>query len=176
MLAKTTLSDVAGRVGVSASTISRVLNGAPGVNGATRRKVLTAVHPMNYQPGAASRESGQSPLIGFPMPINAEQWGVRSNFIDENLRAINDTSAHHNYAATVGSYHPALGDKPEDEIDRARPFRGRSAVPHVGRGVRFRPVSRAGHSVSDRESSIVSCTTPVSASVRMPVSPSQTGQ
>src|SRR5215831_15220360 len=105
MIAKTTLSQVARKVGVSPSTISRVLNGVHGVNEATRRKVLTAIRTMNYQPGIASREAGQSRLIGFLMPVDAEQWGIRSNFIDESLRAINDTSSRHNYAATVGSYH-----------------------------------------------------------------------
>ena len=116
MIAKTTLSDVARRVGVSASTISRVLSGAHGVNEATRRKVLTAVRTMNYQAGAASREPGQSRLIGFLMPADAEQWGVRTNFTEEGLRAINDVSASHNYAAMVGSYHPQLRDKAEDEM------------------------------------------------------------
>ena len=137
---------------MSASTISRVLNGAQGVNEATRRKVLTAVRAMNYQPGAASREPGQSRLIGFLMPADAEQWGVRSNFIDESLRAINDTSARHNYAATVGSYHPALGDKPEDEMIARGDFAGallfrtvdeaRDSAPFRERGIPFLIVNR----------------------------------
>src|SRR5216683_3625386 len=97
MIAKTTLSQVARRVGVSASTISRVLNGVQGVNEATRRKVLSAVSTMNYQAGVVSREPGHSRLLGFLMPADAEQWGVRSNFIEESVRAINDVGAGHNY-------------------------------------------------------------------------------
>jgi len=124
MIAKTTLSEVARRVGVSASTISRVLSGAQGVNEETRRKVLTAVRSMNYQAGPVSREPGHSRLIGFLMPADAEQWGVRTNFTEEGLRAINDVSARYNYAAMVGSYHPQLRDKAEDEMIARGDFAG----------------------------------------------------
>lgn len=124
MIAKTTLSDVARRVGVSASTISRVLSGAHGVNEETRRKVLSAVRTMNYQAGAVAREAGHSRLIGFLMPADAEQWGVRTNFTEEGLRAINDVSARYNYAAIVGSYHPELSDKAEDEMIARGDFAG----------------------------------------------------
>jgi LacI family transcriptional regulator len=55
MIAKTTLSVVARRVGVSTRTISRVLNAVNGVNEATRRKVLGAVGTMNYQASVVSR-------------------------------------------------------------------------------------------------------------------------
>src|SRR6266567_7006686 len=93
MIAKTTLSEVARRAGVSASTISRVLNGAQGVNDATRRKVLTAVRTMNDKAGVVSREPGHRRLIGFLMPADAGQWGVRSNFTEEGVRAIHDVAA-----------------------------------------------------------------------------------
>jgi LacI family transcriptional regulator len=152
MIAKTTLSQVARKVGVSASTISRVLNGVQGVNEATRRKVLTAVRTMNYQPGVASREAGHSRLIGFLMPSDAEQWGVRSNFTEEGVRAINDVAALHNYAAMVGSYHPELGDKAEDEMIERGDFAGallfrtldeiRDSAPFRQRGIPFLVVNR----------------------------------
>ena len=68
MIAKTTLSDVARRVGASASSISRVLSRAHGVNEETRSEALRAVRTMKYQAGAVSRETGRSRLIGFLMP------------------------------------------------------------------------------------------------------------
>jgi len=152
MIAKTTLSEVARRVGVSVSTISRVLSGAHGVNEATRRKVLTAVRTMNYQAGVVSREPGHSRLIGFLMPADAEQWGVRSNFTEEGVRAINDVAARHNYAAMVGSYHPDLGDKAEDEMIARGDFAGallfrtldemRDSAPFRERGIPFLVVNR----------------------------------
>lgn len=114
MLAKTTLDDVAQRVGVSASTVSRVLSGARGVNEATRRKVLTAIRKLNYRSSVAHREQSESRLLGFLMPVEAERWGVRTNFTEQALNAISDVAAQSNYAAIVGSYNPTLGDRAED--------------------------------------------------------------
>ena len=124
MLAKTTLDDVARRVGVSASTVSRVINGARGVNEGTRRKVLTAIRKINYQPGAATRERGHTRLIGFLMPSEAESWGVRTNFTEQGLSAISDVAAYFKYAAMVGSYDRELSQKTEDEMIARGEFAG----------------------------------------------------
>lgn len=116
MLAKTTLDEVAREVGVSASTVSRVLSGARGVNEGTRRKVLTAVRKMNYQPSVAHRQPGQSRLIGFLMPAEAEHWGIRTNFTEQGLNAICDVAAQFKYGAMVGAYNSPLGKNAEDEM------------------------------------------------------------
>ena len=124
MLAKTTLDEVGREVGVSASTVSRVLSGAPGVNEGTRRKVLTAVRKLNYQPSVAHREPGQSRLIGFLMPAEAEHWGIRSNFTEQGLNAICDVAAQFKYGAMVGAYNSNLGEKAEDEMIARGEFAG----------------------------------------------------
>lgn len=124
MLARTTLLHVAQQVGVSASTVSRVLNGVRGVNEGTRQKVLAAVRQINYQRSLADREPGQSRLIGFLMPVEAEEWGLRTSFTEQGVNAINDYAARHNYAAMVGSYNPKLGTKAEDEMIERREFAG----------------------------------------------------
>ena len=152
MFAKSTQREIAKRVGVSASTISRVLSGAHGVNEATRRKVLTAVRAMSYQTGALLREPTHSRLLGFLMPADAEQWGVRTNFTEEGLRAINDVSARYNYAAMVGSYDPDLRDKAEDEMIARGDFAGvllfrtrdefSDSAPFRARGIPFLIVNR----------------------------------
>lgn len=121
---KTTLDHIGRQAGVSASTVSRVLNGVAGVNEGTRRKVLAAVQEMNYRPGPVLRELARSRLIGFLMPAEAEQWGVRTNFIEQGLSAISDVAARFNYAAMVGSYHPQRGQKAEDEMIARREFAG----------------------------------------------------
>lgn len=125
MFAKATLDQVARRVGVSASTVSRALNGVPGVNEGTRRKILAAVRQLNYRPGAVQRQTtGRSRLIGFLMPAEAERWGIRTNFTEQGLGAISDVASHLNYAAMVGSYHSQLGDKAEDEMIARKEFAG----------------------------------------------------
>src|SRR6476469_2897783 len=84
MFAKTTLNEIGRQIGVSASTVSRVLNGVAGVNEGTRRKVLAAVQQLNYgKTGTARHDSRGSRLIGFLMPAEAEQWGLRTNFTEQ---------------------------------------------------------------------------------------------
>src|SRR5689334_5599215 len=101
MLANITLDQLARLTGISTSTVSHVLSGARGVNEGTRRKVLSAVREANYRPGVSHREPGHSRMLGFLMPAEAEQWGVRTNFTEQGLSAISDVATRFNYAAMV---------------------------------------------------------------------------
>jgi DNA-binding LacI/PurR family transcriptional regulator len=124
MFAKTTLDEVGRQAGVSASTVSRVLSGARGVNENTRTRVLSAIRQLSYHASIAHNQRGQSRLIGFLMPVEAETWGVRTNFTEQALRAVSDIATKMNYAAMVGSYQPDLGSKAEDEMIRHGEFAG----------------------------------------------------
>lgn len=69
---ETTLQDVAAQVGVSARTVSRVVNKENGVSEPTRLKVLEAVKQLGYQPnmlarGLITRRSGTIGLVGGGM-------------------------------------------------------------------------------------------------------------
>jgi DNA-binding LacI/PurR family transcriptional regulator len=61
------LSEVAGRVGVSEATVSRVLNGKPGVADSTRRAVLTALDVLGYERPTQLR-GVRARLVGLVMP------------------------------------------------------------------------------------------------------------
>jgi LacI family transcriptional regulator len=50
-----TISDVARQAGVSTVTVSRVLNNAPNVNHATRRRIEEAIQELGYVPNVAAR-------------------------------------------------------------------------------------------------------------------------
>src|SRR6201984_221988 len=61
------LAEVAKKVGVSEATVSRVLNGKPGVSDSTREAVLTALDVLGYE--RPSKLRGQrARLIGLVMP------------------------------------------------------------------------------------------------------------
>ncbi len=62
-----TISDVAARVGVSPSTVSRVLNGRPGISDETRSRVLEAAKELGYYPAMAGRglALGRTENLGF---------------------------------------------------------------------------------------------------------------
>jgi LacI family transcriptional regulator len=124
MFAKTTLDQVARQVGVSASTVSRVLNGAKGVNQGTRERVIAVFRQINYRSGISRNDGAQSRLIGFLMPAEAEPWGVRTNFTEQGLSAISDVANRYNYAAMVGSYNPESKAKIEDDMIARRELAG----------------------------------------------------
>ena len=50
-----TIKDVAGAAGVSAMTVSRVLNAEPNVRPATRERVQAAIRELNYRPNLSAR-------------------------------------------------------------------------------------------------------------------------
>lgn len=62
-----TVQDVARAAGVSAMTVSRVMNGGTNVRESTRKAVLTAVDQLNYRPNAAARSlaAGGAAQIGL---------------------------------------------------------------------------------------------------------------
>ncbi|MCA1219957.1 LacI family DNA-binding transcriptional regulator [Streptomyces sp. 8L] len=61
------LAGIAARAGVSEATVSRVLNGRPGVATDTRRAVLAALDALGYPHPARERRQGGA-LIGLVMP------------------------------------------------------------------------------------------------------------
>ncbi|GAA0667000.1 LacI family DNA-binding transcriptional regulator [Kitasatospora atroaurantiaca] len=66
-----TLHDVAQEVGVSAKTVSRVLNGDGPTSAATREKVLAAVERLGFQPNLMARNirtGGPDTTIGLVVP------------------------------------------------------------------------------------------------------------
>ena len=53
----TTIQELAARTGVSVATVSRALNGSPEVSEATRERILSLAHELDYTPSAAARPS-----------------------------------------------------------------------------------------------------------------------
>src|SRR6516162_4443044 len=61
------LTEVAEKVGVSEATVSRVLNGRPGVSAATRAAVLTALDVLGYERPTKLR-GDRARLVGLVLP------------------------------------------------------------------------------------------------------------
>lgn len=66
------MSDVAQRAGVSHQTVSRVLNGMPGVRPETRDRVLEAISELRYRRNLAARSLASS----HSRTIGVVTWGV----------------------------------------------------------------------------------------------------
>ena len=67
MTGRARLSDIAGQAGVSEATVSRVLNGRPGVAEATRQAVLTALDVLGYERPARLKLRSAG-LVGLIVP------------------------------------------------------------------------------------------------------------
>jgi LacI family transcriptional regulator len=67
---KTTIHDIAKKLNITASTVSRALNNHPRISVATKKAVQKAAEVLNYQPNqlAASLRSGKSNIIGIIVP------------------------------------------------------------------------------------------------------------
>jgi DNA-binding LacI/PurR family transcriptional regulator len=82
----TTIQDVARAAGVSASTVSRYLNGQLRVSPATEAKVLEAVSELGYVPNAQARNLARrrSGVIGFVVPeISNPYFGTIADHVVE---------------------------------------------------------------------------------------------
>ena len=66
------LKDLADRLGLSQTTVSRALNGYPEVSEATRRRVLDAAQRYHYRPNPSARRlaTGRAGAIGLVLPTN----------------------------------------------------------------------------------------------------------
>lgn len=78
------LEDIASRVGVSRSEVSRVLNGrireGKGVGPATRDRILTAAREMNYRPhrAAQSLARGRTDTVALMMVVDRTPQAIQS--------------------------------------------------------------------------------------------------
>jgi LacI family transcriptional regulator len=71
-----TLEDIAKQVGVSRSTVSRVINDSPNVSPEVKKKVLKAIQATGYHPNAAARSlaSQRSNMIGLVLPRSVSHF------------------------------------------------------------------------------------------------------
>lgn len=110
-----TVQDVARSAGVSAMTVSRVVNGGANVRQSTREAVLAAIEQLNYWPNTAARSlaAGEAAQIGllYANPSLA----YLSNFLIGALEG----------ARKVGCHlvlEPCEGDSAEEQAEGARRF------------------------------------------------------
>jgi LacI family repressor for deo operon, udp, cdd, tsx, nupC, and nupG len=85
------LREVAERAGVSARSVSNVINGFRYVSPAMREKVQTAIDELDYRPNllARSLRSGRTGTIGFLLPeISAPYFGELAHQVVEQSQGL----------------------------------------------------------------------------------------
>lgn len=94
---RVSMAHVAERAGVSAQTVSRVVNGSPRVDPATRQRVEKAMADLGYRMHRAARalRTGQTSTIGLVVSTLASVGNSRM------LQAISEAAAARDYALAV---------------------------------------------------------------------------
>jgi DNA-binding LacI/PurR family transcriptional regulator len=91
-MARITLKDVAARVGVSAKTVSNVVNGTGWVTEELRGRVQQAIDELGYRPNVAARKlrSGRSGMIALALPDLSQPYFAE--LASQLVRAAQDRS------------------------------------------------------------------------------------
>ncbi|UZD24531.1 LacI family DNA-binding transcriptional regulator [Algoriphagus halophytocola] len=94
---KATIHDIAEKLNITASTVSRALNDNPRISDATKKKVLKIAKQINYQPNhiASALRSGKSRLVGVIVPT------ANRNFFSSVIRGIEDIANNLNYKIII---------------------------------------------------------------------------
>ena len=103
----TTIKDIAKKVGVSVTTVSRALNGYSDVNQKTRNKIIEAAKELNYTPNAVARTlvTKKSKTIGL-IVSELNRSSSKDNFTFEVLCGINAYTAEADYDMVLFSTDP----------------------------------------------------------------------
>ncbi|WP_035464403.1 LacI family DNA-binding transcriptional regulator [Algoriphagus vanfongensis] len=111
---KSTIHDIAAKLNITASTVSRALNNHPRISDETKRKVLKVAKQINYQPNhiASALRSGKSRLIGVLVPT------ANRSFFSSVIRGIEDLANSFNYQIIISQSY----DEFEREVNNVEAF------------------------------------------------------
>lgn len=105
---KATIHDIAKKLSITASTVSRALNNNPRISEATKKAVFKVAKDLNYQPNniAAALRSGKSQLIGIIVPR------INRSFFSSVIRGVEEVANTLGYGVIVSQSY----EKIENEI------------------------------------------------------------
>jgi LacI family transcriptional regulator len=101
-----TQQDIANRLGVSVSTVSRALGGYTDIAPSTRQRVLQAAQEMGYRPNVIARmlQKQCTDTIGFIIPTHGPRFS--DPFFSELLAGIGNTAVERDYDLLVSTRPP----------------------------------------------------------------------
>jgi LacI family transcriptional regulator len=117
-----TLKDLAGKLGLSITTVSRALAGYNDVAEATRQRVLQAAEEMGYVPDVTARrlQKGRTDTIGFIIPTHGPRF--TDPYFGELMAGVGNEAVQHDFDLLVSTRPP---DTPDEEDAYRRLVEGR---------------------------------------------------
>ncbi|NLW59134.1 MAG: LacI family transcriptional regulator [Firmicutes bacterium] len=109
-----TIQDIADLAKVSKGTVSRVINGAPGVGAETRKRILKLIEELDYQPNASAQSlaSRRSYNIGVIIP-HTGSYSMSTTYWPALLTAITEKAASQDYNVLLSTA------RSEQDVDSA---------------------------------------------------------
>lgn len=94
---KSTIIDIAAKVGITPSAVSKAFSNHPRISNETKRKVMEAAVALGYQPNsmATGLRKGKSGLIGVVVP------GVHYSFFSNAIKGIEELMTEHGYNVVI---------------------------------------------------------------------------
>jgi LacI family transcriptional regulator len=108
---RSTIRDVAHKLNLSITTVSRALDGYPDVSAATREKVVQTAREMGYVPNRAARQlrRQRSDTIGYIIPASGN--GFADAFFSEFIAGLGDEASANNFDLLVSTAAPNSPDE-----------------------------------------------------------------
>ena len=102
MATKPTISQIADMSGVSIATVSRFINNTTAVKGSTAKKIMEAIHSLNYPLPESfittnTKKDGKVILINIP--------SVSNPFYNDVIKGAQDAALRHDYYTLVNVQH-----------------------------------------------------------------------
>ncbi|MEP6985438.1 MAG: LacI family DNA-binding transcriptional regulator [Chloroflexota bacterium] len=101
------LEDIAKKVGVSRSTVSRVINNQPYVGERTRQRVMKVIEQEQFQPDPAARAlvTGRTEIIGVAIPQVSNVFFGDNSYFPMLMQGIAETTIKRDYAMLLWLAH-----------------------------------------------------------------------
>lgn len=101
---RTTIHDIARQAGVSAGTVSRVINRQPGVGAATRARIEELVSTAGFRANVSAQQlsTGRSRLLGIVFPVEMSRIVIHPVY-PQLLAAIGDAAAERGHAVILAT-------------------------------------------------------------------------
>jgi len=115
------LKELSAKLGLSATTVSRALNGYPEVNEATRERVMAAAKRFNYRPNtrAIQLATGRAMAVGHVIPLATRHEIVNPIFADF-ISGAGETYSRHGFEMMLS----LVADETEEDAYRALKAKG----------------------------------------------------
>nr|WP_082883143.1 LacI family DNA-binding transcriptional regulator [Rufibacter roseus] len=125
---KVTIHDIAEKLNITASTVSRALNDNPRISDVTKKAVLKAAKQLNYQPNniAAALRNGKSYIIGIIIPT------ADRSFFASVVRGIEEIANKLNYKVIISQSYDNY-DKEVQTVDALLSARVDGIIASIGK-------------------------------------------